>query len=234
MEVRTWRRRSTGRRDPRIGAVQRRGIERSHQRPSLIGSDWRTIQPVDSVQWSVGRAERPLALGTVGDREGRELAGRIVPGKHRVAVALPPIVSLCITDRAAQPDLRPPRRRVDGDGIQFDQAARRALSAARNSEHDSRCAIGVGEREALRVEPEVSDGVGRPPLSRSERRTLAEHRIARRFVLAAARGEHSCRLRGPNHLRQRGFPARSEVEHAAAGRVPRSRTRNVHVDVVLI
>ena len=234
MKVRTGRRGSSGRGDSRVGAVQRRGVERSHQRPSLIGADWRTIEPVDSVQRSVCGAERPFALGTVGDRERRELAGRIVPGEHHVAFALPPLVPLCIAGRSSRPDLGPPRRRVDGHGIELDQVARGALAAARNSEHDCRCAIDIGQREALRVELEASDGVGRPPLARPQRRTLAEHRIARRFVLAAARGQHSGCLRRPNHLRQPGFPTRSEVEHASPRRMPRPRARNIDVDVILI
>ena len=178
MKVRTGKRGSAGRGDSRVGAVQRRGVERSHQRPPLIGADWRTIEPVDSVQRSVRRAERPFAFGAVGDREGRDLAGRIVPGQHHVALALPALVPLCIAGGASRPDLGPPGRRVDGHGIQLDQVARRTLAAARNSEHDCRCAVDVGQREAFRVELEASDRVGRPPLARPQRRTLVEHRIA--------------------------------------------------------
>jgi hypothetical protein len=117
----------------------------------------------------VRHAERPFASGTVGDREGRELAGRIVSGNDRVALALPAIVPLRIAHRAPHSDLGPPCRRVDGDGIQLDQIARRALAAARNSEHHSRRTVGVSEREALRIELEVSDGVRRPSLSWSKR-----------------------------------------------------------------
>ena len=234
MKVRTWRRGSTGRGDSRVGAVQRRGVERSRQRPSLIGADWRTIEPVDSVQRAVCRAERPFALGTVGDREGRDFAGRVVPGEHHVALALPTLVSLCIAGRSPRSDLGPPRRRVEGHGIQHDQVAGGSLAAAGNSEHHCWCAVDVGQREALRVELEASDGVGRPPLARPQRRTLAEHRIARRVVLPAARRQHSGCLRRPDHLRQMGFPARSEVEHASPCRVPRVRARNVDVDVILI
>lgn len=178
MKVRTGRRGSTVRGDSRVGAVQRRGVECSYQRPPLLRADWRTIEPVDSVQRSVCRAERPFALGTVGDRQGRDLSGGIVAGKHNVALTLPPLVPLCIAGRAPRSDFGPPRRRVDGHGIQLDQVARSALAAARNSEHDCRCAVDVGQREALRVELEARDGVGRPPLARPQRRTLVEHRIA--------------------------------------------------------
>lgn len=116
----------------------------------------------------MGRAERPFAPGTVGDREGRELAGGIIPGDDRVALTLPAIVPLRIADCAPRSDLVPPCRRVDGDGIQLDQVARRAFAAPRNTEHDSRRATGVGQSEALGVEPEVSDRVGGPSLSRSK------------------------------------------------------------------
>jgi len=190
MEVRHLRGGPASRGDASIFAVQRRRIERAGQRPPLVGANWRTIQPIDSIQWSARRAERPFAPGAVHDRQRGNLARRVVSRDHRVPCAAPPIVSLRVGRGPLTPQRGPPVGRVDRDRIELYEIPGGAGSTPRNSEHDSRAAIGLCQVEAAWVKAEPGDRVGRPTLVRAQRRSLALHGVARGVVPPPPRGAH--------------------------------------------
>jgi hypothetical protein len=234
MEVRHLRGGPASRGDARIFAVLRRRIERADQRSPFVGANWRTIQPFDSIQRSARRADRPFAPGAIDNRQRRDLARRVVSRDHGISGAPPAIVALGVGRRPAHPQRGPPVGRVDRDRVELHEIAHGPGSASRNSEHDSRAAIGLGQVEAARIEAEPGDRIGRSALVRAQRRSLALHRVARGVVPPPSRGAHPESLSLADDVAERGFPARPQIHHAAPRRVPRAGARRVDVDVILI
>ena len=233
MEVRDGRA-GTGDGNACVLAVHRCRIERSGQRSSLVGPDGRTIEPFDSVQWSMRRADRPFAAGGVGNRERGDVARRVVPGDHRVARALPSVVPLGIRGRPRRLDGGPPGCRVQVDRVERQDVARRTRPPAGDAENDGGTAVVVGQAVTARIELQPGDGLDRPPLARAQRGAVAEHGIPRRFVGPPPRGSHASGLPRSDDLRERGFLAGAQVQHTASGRVPGPRPGDVDVDVVFI
>ena len=161
-------------RDAGVLAVARCLVEGSRQRAPLLGPDWRTIQPIDPIQGTGHRPERPFPFRAVGNREARDVAGGVVPSQNGVTVPLPAIVSLGVPRGPTAARSGPPLGRVDGDRVQFDEVAHRAGSAAGNSENDGRMPIGVGETEAASVELQPGDRVGRTTLTLAQRRAVVQ------------------------------------------------------------
>jgi hypothetical protein len=233
MEVRD-RRADPRRGDARIFVVHRRGVEGADQRSTLVGADWRTIQPFDSIQWSARRTHRPFAFGAVGDRKGRDLTGRIVPRDHGITRAPPAIVALSVRARPSGTHGRPPRCGIDRYGIELDEVSGRTRPATRDPEHDRWMSIFVAQAEASRIELEPGDGVCRPSLPRTEIRAAAKHGVPRRLVGAAAFGAHTTGVSQPRDIGEPRLLARAQIQHATSRRVPRPCAGHVHVYVILI
>lgn len=220
--------------DAGVLAVERSGVERSHQRAPLVGSNRRTIQPIDSIQRAARHADRPFSLRAVGDRECRDLARGVVSSDYGITGALPTIVSLGIRRRPPQVHRGPPLFRVHEDRVQLHEVANGALAAPRDPKHNSRFPVIDRQVEAARIEPQPRDGICRPALQLAQTPAIAQDGVARLLVLPAAFGPDSSGLRPPQDLREAGFPARPKVQHPSAGRVPVARVWKLDVDVILI
>lgn len=233
MEVRDRRDGSRGG-DARVLSVHRRRVEGASERSTLVTANRRTIQPIDSIQWPAGRAQRPFAFRAVGDREGRDLAGGIVSRDNGITAALPAIVSLGIRRRPAHTHRRPPTGRIDRDRIELDEVADRSRPSTRDPEHDGRTPVGGAQTEASWIELESGDGVSRTPLSPVQGRPFAQNGIPCCLVGPAPFGAHASSVRQTCDISQPRFLARAQIEHAAAGRVPRTRALDIDIDVIFI
>ena len=220
--------------DASILSVQRCSVEGPRERSPLVGADGRTIEPIDSIQRPARHAERPLSLGAVGDRERRHLTRSIVPRHDGVAGTLPAIVPLRIGHGPTGTHVGPPGGGVDRHGIQLDQVACRTGAATRNSEHDRGMAVVVLETEAARIESEAGDRVRRATLPGPQRRPVPQDRVTRFLVSAISLGRDAGGFGRAEKIGEGGFTPGAQVEHTAAGGVPRLRAGNVDVYVILI
>jgi len=95
--------------DVRRLAIHRRGVEGTHERLTVARADRRTIEPVHAMHRRSDRRQRPLVPGAVGDRQMRDVAGRIIPRDNTIARSVPVLASRGIR-------MCPGRRRIRGPG----------------------------------------------------------------------------------------------------------------------
>jgi hypothetical protein len=223
--------------NPSAFVVQRGGIERLGQLTPLGGADRRTIQPVDAMQRRRDRSERPLAIRGVGKRHRRDLARAIVPRDDGISRMGPPVGAVRVGRRPAVATVRPPPWAGTGasiDGLELDPVSGPALTAARDEKGHGRTAVEIGKAEASVVELGTGDGHGGTATRLVQPSFGADERIANERESAPALARDSRRRRVVEEIAKALARARTEIDDAAPRRVPRTVTREVHVDVVFI
>jgi hypothetical protein len=153
--------------------------ERARERLPDVVANRGTIQPVDAMQRRQHLRHRPLALRRIGDRDARDLAGRVIAREHAIRRASPRVVPAVVFVREARHHGAPPRCGVRGDCVELDAVADRAFAGPRNAETHGGRAIELGEIEAALVELQPRERIRRSTRVVIHLVTRATQRVAR-------------------------------------------------------
>jgi len=130
--------------------------------------------------------------------------------------------------------IAPPVGRSDFHRIEFDEVASGAFTLAGHGKRDGGLSAVVRQRKAERVELQVLEGGSGAFVFTAQRAAFPHDRVARRFVRRAAGGLEASAGLGAEQVGEARGLARAQIDHAAAGGMPRLAAREIDVDMVLV
>lgn len=164
----------------------------------------------------------------------REIADLIVVRDDPHAIMRPAIVAIghLLGERGQR--VAPPRRWLDGHGVELEHAAGDSLSAAGHVEFDRGLPVDVVDREAALVELQAKERVGGATILGWVRGALRENGITRRFVGLPAVVRQRARVRRTEQVGDGCLASAAKVDDASARRVPGAAARQVDVEMVFV
>jgi hypothetical protein len=220
--------------DVRWLAIHRRGVEGTHERPSVTRADRRTIEPVHPMHRGPDRRQRPLPPRAVRDRQMGNLARRIVARQNAIARCVPVLGPRGIRVRPGRRRIRRPSDRVHRQRLELEAVSFRTGAAPGNVKGNGGAAAERRDREAAVVELLLREGRRRSTLVRAERKRDARHRVAHDLELATPGRDHAVAGRRPEQIADPARLPRSQVHDAAPRRAPSAPAACADVEVILI
>ena len=192
------------------------------------------VEPVDAMQRRERAGHRPLVSRLIGDGNVRDLSGSVVPGQDAITGSRPEVVTRIVGARKTRSQRAPPSGGIRLERFQVDDAAFGALPRAGYAERDVGFAVDVGERVAACVELAPAKRVDRAPIVCVHSRAMTLYGIADVLIRTpCGRGEAVAGLLA-EEIRDEPLLARSKIQNAVSGRMPRIPTGKADVDVILV
>lgn len=212
-----------------VGRGRREGPQEAR---SFRRGNRRIVEPGQLANRTEDRRDRPLAT-RIGKRDACRFVERVVTGDDAIVPLVPAVVAGTIRRCAGRRKARPPPHRIDSNGIELDAVAGRPLSAPRDVEGHAGFPVDLRKLEAAFVEMELSQRLGAARRARRAGRTFVQDGIAGELVPMAAAVDQRFADAAAEEVADRRRRTRPQIEHAAPCRMPRRRSGDVDIDVIL-
>jgi hypothetical protein len=220
--------------DARALVVRRRVVERPGERGTLVGSHRGVVQPENLKERRAGFRNGPFALGSVGERDVRDVTRRVISRDDVIIRAPPAIVARIPGHGQAGRDVLPPRGRRHVDRLELDDVAGGTFAAPRDAEVNGELSVASRQRKARGVELQRAENVRGASFFALEERALANDGIAHSGKRATRVTDEAIPGVAAEEIPNAALFARPEVDDAVPRYVPRLFVGNLYVEMILI